>query len=1262
MAQIQEANLSEFPEDALLPKKEVGAERFINRFPDYDGRGILIAIFDSGVDPAASGLQVTPDDERKIVDLIDCSGSGDVDTSVTRTANDGKILGLSGRQLRVPSGWQNPSGLFHVGLKSGYYLFPSRLKDRMQSESKENEWYPAHNVCLAEATEHLYKFEKSCPTPVTCADKLTHEDCKARIEVLNSLEKKCKDPGPIYDCVVFHNGDEWCACVDTTESGDLSQCKVLRPYRSSGDYARFSNNDMLNYSLNIYDEGNTLSIVTTCSGHGTHVASIAAGYHPDAPAYNGVAPGAHLISMKVGDTKLDSMETGSAMIRAVIVAIENKVDVINMSYGEAAKWPNSGRVIEMINELVNKHNIIFVTSAGNDGPALSTVGAPGGSSEAVIGVGAYVSPEMMQAEYSTLEKMPGKQYTWSSRGPCADGSLGVCITAPGGAFTSVPRWTLKNTQLMNGTSMSSPNACGGVAVLLSALKAERIAYSPASIRRCLENSAMKIEGSCEFTQGRGMLQVDKAFELMKSESRPWNNYVTFKTDCGSKQRGIYIREKYQHNEPCTRNVSVIPVFHKDCDNEIKLNFDLRVCLVPSVSWISSPSHVALANSERTFMIKVNTDGLDHGAHYGEVHGFDLAHPNQGPLFRIPVTVIVPMSLEQNGNPSVLEETLLRMKPGQMRRYFISVPQGATWADLSLESKDSTQNARYMIHKLQLKDDCAFSEHDLREYVTLRPLNTTKLYMKVLGGKTMEFCVARWWNNIGESNLSFKLTFHGLEPSCKRIFLNGCEGFTKVDIACSVSPEDIHPSATLTHYVLPLTPKDSKLRPLGSRDLLPGGKQIYELVLTYNFCLSKEAEVTPIAPLFHDLLYESEYDSQYWMIFDQNKQLLKAGDAFPIKYRYSSKLNGSMTLLFQLRHDVKEQLEKMRNMVLNISVKLNNSINLDCHARRKDLYAQNNRSKFSSRRLQPGMQCQVYFSALNDDKIPKSIKQGQYLTGHVTFAKDDGGKRVNSYPLRYMVPPPKSSNNNSKANGKSKDPAEVAKNYEEAVRDVMASWIPKLDGHPMLPEVLEKVQDSIQGQNAYLNSLDATKGKDKLMEIIKVSDKVLSMIDRDQLTSYYAMKSDMSDDASKTKTEMDKKKGFLINALLKKGTAIADLIMASRDAADKIEVTQEEEQMPVDIFEKAYGITDLDETFQEFAKWVDTSDSKYHAFTIRHATVNGHYGRAFKALLKAQEDPQMSSKYYDNLSVQLADLLGWLPVSNYFKKMNILKHPPNFEPF
>ena len=63
---------------------------------------------------------------------------------------------------------------------------------------------------------------------------------------------------------------------------------------------------------------------------------------------------------------------------------------------------------------------------------------------------------------------------------------------------------------MNGTSMASPCACGGLALLVSALKAEGQEVTPARLRRAVENTCAPVAARAPdgpLTYGRGLLQV-----------------------------------------------------------------------------------------------------------------------------------------------------------------------------------------------------------------------------------------------------------------------------------------------------------------------------------------------------------------------------------------------------------------------------------------------------------------------------------------------------------------------------------------------------------------------------------------------------------------------------------------------------------------------------------------------------------------------------------------------------------------------------------
>ncbi|CAL5376026.1 unnamed protein product [Camellia sinensis] len=220
---------------SLMPKKEIKADRFIEAHPDFDGRGVVIAIFaqavlasnhkDSGVDPAAAGLQVTSDGKPKILDVIDC---GDIDTSnVVKADADGCLCGASGASLVVNSSWKNPSGEWHVGCKLVYELFTDTLTSRLKKERKKK-WDEKHQEAIAEAIKCLDEFDKKHVKVEDANLKRAREDLQNKVDFLRKQADAMK--GPVIDAVVWHDGELWRVALDT----------VLRMILSGGNLLNLS--------------------------------------------------------------------------------------------------------------------------------------------------------------------------------------------------------------------------------------------------------------------------------------------------------------------------------------------------------------------------------------------------------------------------------------------------------------------------------------------------------------------------------------------------------------------------------------------------------------------------------------------------------------------------------------------------------------------------------------------------------------------------------------------------------------------------------------------------------------------------------------------------------------------------------------------------------------------------------------------------------------------------------------------------------------
>lgn len=1257
-----------FPKTGLLPKEEIGAPRLLKKHPEYNGRGVTVAIFDTGVDPGAAGLQKTPDGRPKIVDIIDATGSGDVRMTVVRKPKEGKLEGLTGRTLKLGNDWKNPRGEYRLGIKAGFELYPAELVSRLKKERRKRFVQAQQKIAVG-----LQRKIDGLKGAKGAKAKHRLAELKAQQEQLKAHAKH-EDPGPVFDCVVYHDGKHWRAVIDTDEDGDLTDEKRLTNYRVEQQYATFPEDSALNFSVNIYENGKRLSIVANSGAHGTHVAGIVAANYPEQPELNGIAPAAQLVSVKIGDTRLGTMETGTALVRGLRAVVDAKCDLVNMSYGEPSNVPNRGRLTELFKEIVREHGVIFVASAGNEGPALSTVGSPGGTTGDVIGVGAYVSPQMMAVEYTLRKKLPGLPYTWTSRGPTTDGDMGVDVFAPGGAIAPVPTWTRQKSMRMNGTSMASPNACGAIALLLSAAKATKTPYTPYSIRRAIQNTATRIETADVFAQGPGLLQVDKALDhLMKHAKAPGEQLrFEIRVTGGAGTRGIYLRHPGKASMPSRFRVTAKPIFPDKSKSTERTRFETRLLLKTTHESVQVGKYAVLTHGGVRFDVALDplTTGVRGKAdwqsalRYDEVQAFDADNPARGPLFRVPITRVCPVKsraklISHNG----VREAATALKEraafdaGTICRRFFAVPHGATWADLSLTLRTKDGGGRlFVVHTARSTAGKSIELRAERKYLRLESDKRHVHSFAVTGDEALEVCLAQYWSSLDPSEVDVRLTFRGILPDQNQVTLTPDRPRARVEVTSPLNKETLSPKAELKTHRSIIRPKSAELTLLTSRrDRLPDGQPAAALTLTYEFEQKAAGKVTPHFPRLEGLLYDAPVAGQLWLIFDSAKRRIAADDMWPDGVRVPKGLN---TLKLRLRDVNIERLERLKTMPLVLDRALKKPIALKVYASR--IHAAARDATFKSRTISPGERVAMSITSPSQNSLPKSVVDGDVLLGTITYGESDAAqhgaeRRPGGYPVRFMA---SHLGRQRVPKTKSKKSMPLAGPWPQRIRQLKLAELAKLaaDGTDwnrfasLCKTMLKEDPKDREVLLVKLKFLDHVKHrKDRLPRVVEAADDVLALFDTEKMAKHFGTNIDPENPkavALRKKMERDRK--LLCETLYRKGRALGYMELDEVIAKHPIE-------------NKAAHDEAFEANFAELRKWADVEAKDYVLLYVRRERRRENYGTALKLL--AKHIPNSGPTYwYIKKRRDIFEKLGWKHLWEYERRWLLIKFPKEYAPF
>ncbi len=266
----------------------------------------------------------------------------------------------------------------------------------------------------------------------------------------------------------------------------------------------------------------------TTTGHGTHVAGIVAG---DGGTYAGVAPGAKIVGVGVGDG-LSVLWALSGIDWILEHRAQYTIRVVNNSWGTTGAF-DAGDPINVATKAMHDAGITVVFASGNEGSAQDTLN-PYSVAPWVIGVaaGCKLGADPTSSASQCNDGRANLLADFSSRGVPNSAVYHPTLTAPGVHIVSARS---KTGTVMNaldlqadattcaigtgdvlgytcasGTSMAAPHIAGVVALMLEA----NPDLTPAQVKDVLRTTARPMPGYAEWEVGAGYVDALAAVDAV----------------------------------------------------------------------------------------------------------------------------------------------------------------------------------------------------------------------------------------------------------------------------------------------------------------------------------------------------------------------------------------------------------------------------------------------------------------------------------------------------------------------------------------------------------------------------------------------------------------------------------------------------------------------------------------------------------------------------------------------------------------------------